>query len=428
MEESFNSYFRYKGNQLFCEDIPAKDIAAKYGTPVYIYSKKAIEDKIKQYKEAFSGYPTQICYAAKANSNLSILKIFNKHGLGLDIVSGGELYRGLKAGFSPDRIVYAGVGKTDNELIQAIDAGILSFNVESLMELDVLNELAGKLGKKANVSIRINPDVDPKTHPYISTGMKKSKFGIDMEDAEEAFLKADKLPNLNLVGIHCHIGSQIMDVSPYKEAVEKTVELVLKLQKKGINLKHIDIGGGLGIKYKPEDNPPHPRELAEIVIPVVRETGLKLLIEPGRSLIGEAGILVSQVLFLKDKGDKHFIIIDAGMNDLLRPAMYNAYHHIISVEKKKEKLVADIVGPICETGDFFALDREIDNVQRGDFLAVMSAGAYGFSMASNYNTRPRAAEVLIDGNRAYLIRERETYDYIVQPELDALNNIDGEVK
>ena len=428
MEESFNSYFRYKGNQLFCEDIPAKDIAAKYGTPVYIYSKKAIEDKIKQYKEAFSGYPTQICYAAKANSNLSILKIFNKHGLGLDIVSGGELYRGLKAGFSPDRIVYAGVGKTDNELIQAIDAVILSFNIESLMELDVLNELAGKLGKKANVSIRINPDVDPKTHPYISTGMKKSKFGIDMEDAEKAFLKADKLPNLNLVGIHCHIGSQIMDVSPYKEAVEKTVELVLKLQKIGINLKHIDIGGGLGIKYKPEDNPPHPRELAEAVIPAVRETGLKLLIEPGRSLIGEAGILVSQVLFLKDKGDKHFIIIDAGMNDLLRPAMYNAYHHIISVEKKKEKLVADIVGPICETGDFFALDREIDDVQRGDFLAVMSAGAYGFSMASNYNTRPRAAEVLVDGNRAYLIRERETYDYIVQPELDALNNIDGEVK
>ena len=428
MEEPFNSYFRYKGNQLFCEDIPVKDITAEYGTPVYIYSKKAIEDKIKQYKEAFSGYPTQICYAAKANSNLSILKIFNKHGLGLDIVSGGELYRGLKAGFPPDRIVYAGVGKTDNELIQAIDTGILSFNVESLMELDVLNELAGKLGKKANVSIRINPDVDPKTHPYISTGMKKSKFGIDMEDAEEAFLKAGKLPNLNLVGIHCHIGSQIMDVSPYKEAVEKTVELVLKLQKKGINLKHIDIGGGLGIKYKPEDNPPHPKELAEVVIPAVRETGLKLLIEPGRSLIGEAGILVSQVLFLKDKGDKHFIIIDAGMNDLLRPAMYNAYHHIISVEKKKEKLVADIVGPICETGDFFALDREIDNVQRGDFLAVMSAGAYGFSMASNYNTRPRAAEVLIDGNRAYLIRERETYDYIVQPELDALNNIDGEVK
>lgn len=428
MEESFSSYFKYKGNQLFCEDIPVKDIAFEYGTPVYIYSKKAIEDKINQYKEAFAGYPTQICYAAKANSNLSILKIFNKHGLGLDIVSGGELYRGLKSGFSPDKIVYAGVGKTDNELIQAIEAGILSFNVESLMELDVLNELAGKLGKKANVSIRINPDVDPKTHPYISTGMKKSKFGIDMEDAEEAFLKADKLPNLNLVGIHCHIGSQIMDVSPYKEAVEKTVELVLKLQKKGINLKHIDIGGGLGIKYKPEDNPPHPKQLADIVIPVVKKTGLKLLIEPGRSLIGEAGILVAQVLFLKDKGNKHFIIINAGMNDLLRPAMYNAYHHIVSVEKKKEKVIADIVGPICETGDFFALDREIDNVQRGDFLAVMSAGAYGFSMASNYNTRPRATEVLVDGNKAYLIRERETYDYIIQPELNALNNIDGEVK
>jgi len=310
--------------------------------------------------------------------------------------------------------------------MDAINAGILSFNVESLMELDVLDQLSEKAGKKANISIRVNPDVNPKTHPYISTGLKKSKFGIDMEDALKAYEIASKKKNLNIVGIHCHIGSQIMDVSPYKEAVEKVVQLVFKLKKEGIELKHIDIGGGLGIKYRPEDRPPHPEELAKVVIPYVKETGLQLLIEPGRSLVGESGALVSQVLFLKDKGDKHFIIIDSGMNDLLRPAVYQAYHHILPVEKKNEKVTADIVGPICETGDFFALDREIDNLKRGDYLAVMSAGAYGFSMSSNYNTRPKAAEVLVDGENFYLIRERESYDYILQPEIN--EKIQGEVK
>ncbi|WP_457626783.1 diaminopimelate decarboxylase [Persephonella sp.] len=421
MEEAFSSHFYYRNGRLFVEEVPVEEIAQKVGTPVYIYSKKAILDKLSQYREAFSDYPTLICYAVKANSNLSILELLKEEGLGLDIVSGGELYRGLKAGFSPEKIVYAGVGKTDGELTDAINAGILSFNVESLMELEVLNELAGRLGKKANVSIRINPDVNPKTHPYISTGLRKSKFGIDMEDAPGAFRLAEKLENLNLVGIHCHIGSQIMDVSPYREAVEKTVELVFKLEKEGIKLQHIDIGGGLGIKYRPEDQPPHPSQLAQMVIPIVKQTGLKLIIEPGRSLIGEAGILLSQVIFLKDKGDKHFIIIDAGMNDLLRPAMYNAYHHIIPAEKKEKKITADIVGPICETGDFFALDRQIDAVERGDYLAVMSAGAYGFSMASNYNTRPRAAEVLVDGENFHVIRQRETYEDIIKPELTAVN-------
>ncbi|WP_457626567.1 diaminopimelate decarboxylase [Persephonella sp.] len=426
MEDSFSPYFYFLDRELYCEKTPIKKIAKKFGTPVYIYSKKAILDKIKEYKKAFKDYPTLICYAAKANSNLSILKIFQEEGLGLDIVSGGELYRGLKAGFSPEKIVYAGVGKTDRELMDAINAGILSFNVESLMELDVLDQLSEKAGKKANISIRVNPDVNPKTHPYISTGLKKSKFGIDMEDALKAYEIASKKKNLNIVGIHCHIGSQIMDVSPYKEAVEKVVQLVFKLKKEGIELKHIDIGGGLGIKYRPEDRPPHPEELAKVVIPYVKETGLQLLIEPGRSLVGESGALVSQVLFLKDKGDKHFIIIDSGMNDLLRPAVYQAYHHILPVEKKNEKVTADIVGPICETGDFFALDREIDNLKRGDYLAVMSAGAYGFSMSSNYNTRPRAAEVLVDGENFYLIRERESYDYILQPEIN--EKIQGEVK
>jgi len=417
MEEAFNDYFYYKNGKLHVESLPVEEIGKKVGTPVYIYSKKALINKLKQYKEAFSEYPTLICYAVKANSNLSILKLLKEEGVGLDIVSGGELYRGLKAGFSPEKIVYAGVGKTDSELVDAINAGILSFNVESLMELEILNELAGRLGKKANISIRINPDVNPKTHPYISTGMRKSKFGIDMEDSLKAFHLAEKLPNLNLVGIHCHIGSQIMDVSPFREAVEKTVELVFRLKKEGINLKHIDIGGGLGIRYKPEDNPPKPSQLAEAVLPAVRQTGLQLIIEPGRSLIGEAGVLVSQVIFLKDKGSKHFIIVDAGMNDLLRPAMYNAYHHILPVEKKGGKVVADIVGPICETGDFLALDREIDNLERGDLLAVMSAGAYGFSMSSNYNSRPRSAEVLVDGDSYTVIRQRETYGDIIKPEI-----------
>jgi len=421
MEEAFNEYFYYRNGRLYVEQVPVEKIAQKVGTPVYIYSKNALLDKLRQYREAFSEYPTLICYAVKANSNLSILELLKEEGTGIDIVSGGELYRGLKAGYSPEKIVYAGVGKTDSELIDAIKAGILAFNVESLMELEVLNELAGRLGEKANVSIRINPDVNPKTHPYISTGLRKSKFGIDMEDAPEAFRLAEKLENLNLVGIHCHIGSQIMDVSPYREAVEKIVEFVLKLEKEGIKLQHIDIGGGLGIKYRPEDQPPHPSQLAQMVIPIVKQTGLKLIIEPGRSLIGEAGALLSQVVFLKDKGDKHFIVIDAGMNDLLRPAMYNAYHHIIPAERKEGKVTADIVGPICETGDFFALDRQIDAVERGDYLAVMSAGAYGFSMASNYNTRPRAAEVLVDGENFLVIRQRETYEDIIKSELTAVN-------
>lgn len=422
MEESFSSYFYYKNNQLMCEKLPVKQIAKKAGTPVYIYSKNAILEKINQYKKAFSSYPTLICYAAKASSNLSLLSIFQENGLGLDIVSGGELYRGLQAGFDPKKIVYAGVGKTDTELEYAIENEILSFNVESFMELEVLDQIAGKIGKKANVSIRINPDVNPKTHPYISTGLKESKFGIDISQATEVYKKASKLKNLNIVGVHCHIGSQIMDVSPYREAVEKTTELVFELKKIGIELQHIDIGGGLGIKYRPEDSPPDPSDLADVILPIVRQTGLNLIIEPGRSLVGEAGILVSQVIFLKDKGEKRFIIIDSGMNDLLRPAMYNAYHHILSVEKKSEKIIADIVGPICETGDFFALDREIDNLSRGDFIAVMSVGAYGFSMSSNYNTRPRAAEVLVDKDRSYLIREREDYQYIIKPEIDLLKN------
>ncbi len=417
MKQDFNEYFVYKNGELYCENVSLKNLAEKYKTPVYVYSKKAILDKINQYKEAFSSYDTLICYAVKANPNLSILKIMSDNDIGCDIVSGGELYKAKKAGIPSNKIVYAGVGKTDFEIEYAIRENILSFNVESEMELDVINQIAKKLGKKARVSIRVNPDVNPKTHPYISTGMRKSKFGIDIDKALDVYQKASKLTNIEIVGIHCHIGSQIMEIEPYIEAIEKTAKLISKLKEKGINLEYFDIGGGLGIKYKPEDNPPSPKEFADAILPIVKGTNLKLIIEPGRSMVGEAGVLLTQVIFLKDKGDKHFVIVDTGMNDLVRPAMYNAYHHILPVVEKERKIIADIVGPICETGDFLALDREIDDVQRGDYLAVMSAGAYGSSMSSNYNLRPRAMEVLVDEDKVYVIRERETYDYLTIPEL-----------
>lgn len=415
-ENLFIEYFGYRDSILYCEDTSIHNLATKVGTPVYVYSKKAILDKINQYKQAFKDYDTLICYALKANSNLSILKIIEEAGLGADIVSGGELYKAKKAGFPSSRIVYAGVGKTDYEIEFAVREGILSFNVESQMELEVINQIAKKYNKKANISIRINPDVDPKTHPYISTGLRKSKFGIDIHQARDVYQQASKLENLNIVGIHCHIGSQITDISVYREAAEKTAELVFQLKKDGIELMYFNIGGGLGIRYKPDDIVPSPKDLADTVIPVVRQTGLKLIIEPGRSIIGEAGALITKVIFLKDKGDKHFVIVDSGMNDLLRPSIYNAYHHIVAVKKDDRKIKADIVGPICETGDFFGLDREIDWVDRGDYVAILSAGAYGASMSSNYNIRPKAMEVLIDGEKFSIIKEREDYRHITKLE------------
>jgi diaminopimelate decarboxylase len=419
MHQVYN-YFGYIEKKLYCEEVSISNLASKVGTPFFVYSKKAILDKINQYKEAFKDYDTLICYALKANSNLSLLKIFEENGFGADIVSGGELYKAKKAGFSSNKIVYAGVGKTDFEISYAISENILSFNIESFMELDVINEIAGKQEKKANVSIRVNPNVDPKTHPYISTGLKKSKFGIDIDQAIDAYKKAVKLENLNVVGVHCHIGSQIMDVSVFREATEKVVDLVFKLKKEGIELKFIDMGGGLGVKYNPDDNPPTPKDLADAIIPVVKQTGLKLIIEPGRSLIAEAGALITKVIFLKDKQEKHFVIVDSGMNDLVRPAMYNAYHHVLNVQEKDEEMIADIVGPICETGDFLALDRRIGKVERGDLLAIMTAGAYGSSMSSNYNVRPRALEVLVDGPNFKVIKEREDYEHISKYEEEVL--------
>ncbi|RUM29459.1 MAG: diaminopimelate decarboxylase [Aquifex sp.] len=415
--KEYNPYLEYVNGELFIEGVSLKELARTFGTPLYVYSASFIKDRFEAYRKAFPD--ALICYAVKANFNPHLVRILGELGAGADIVSGGELYLARKAGIPPERIVYAGVGKTEKELTEAVNSEILMFNVESRQELDVLNEIAGRLGKKVKVAIRVNPDVDPKTHPYIATGMQKSKFGVDIREAEREYEYASKLKNLEVVGIHCHIGSQILDISPYREAVEKVVNLYEKLSQKGFEIKFLDIGGGLGIKYKPEDREPTPQDLADLLKDLLKNVNAKIILEPGRSITGNAGVLITQVQFLKDKGSKHFVIVDAGMNDLVRPSIYNAYHHIIPVERKADKkVIADIVGPICETGDFLALEREIEEVQRGNYLAVLSAGAYGFAMSSHYNMRPRAAEVLVEKGSVKLIRKRENYDYIVEPSWD----------
>ncbi len=411
MLKEYNPYLEYKGEELYLEGVSLKALAEDFGTPLYVYSGSYIRDRIKAYRKAFP--EALICYAVKANFNPHIVALVKEEGAGADIVSGGELFISLKAGIEPSKIVYAGVGKTVKELEYAISSEILMFNVESLMELEVLDELAGKLGKKARIAIRVNPDVDPKTHPYISTGMKKSKFGVDIKTAKKEYEHARKLKNLQVVGIHCHIGSQILDVSPYIEASQKVVELYYDLIKDGFDIQYLDVGGGLGIKYKPEQSNPEPSDLAEAILPLVKEVKAKIILEPGRSVVGNAGILLTQVQFIKDKGHKHFVIVDAGMNDLVRPAMYEAYHHIVPVERKYRPYIkTDVVGPICETGDFLALDRELQAVERGEYLAVLSAGAYGFAMSSHYNVRPRACEVLVEKGKYRVIRQREDYQYI----------------
>ncbi len=411
MLKEYNPYLEYKGDDLYLEEVSLKALAEDFGTPLYVYSGSYIRDRIKAYRKAFP--EALICYAVKANFNPHIVALVKEEGAGADIVSGGELFISLKAGIEPSKIVYAGVGKTVKELEYAISSEILMFNVESLMELEVLDELAGKLGKKARIAIRVNPDVDPKTHPYISTGMKKSKFGVDIKTAKKEYEHARKLKNLQVVGIHCHIGSQILDVSPYIEASQKVVELYYDLIKDGFDIQYLDVGGGLGIKYKPEQSNPEPSDLAEAILPVVKEVKAKIILEPGRSVVGNAGILLTQVQFIKDKGHKHFVIVDAGMNDLVRPAMYEAYHHIVPVERKYRPYIkTDVVGPICETGDFLALDRELQAVERGEYLAVLSAGAYGFAMSSHYNVRPRACDVLVEKGKYRVIRQREDYQYI----------------
>ncbi len=409
-------HFKYHDNMLYCEDVPVQDIAAQVGTPFYLYSHATLKRHFQVFKAAFDGIQKLICYSAKANTSLAILKLFADLGCGLDIVSGGELYRGLKAGFSPDRIVYSGVGKTVGEIDFALDTGILMFNVESLDELAQINHRAGKLKKRAPISIRVNPDVDPKTHPYTATGLKKNKFGIGYEVALDSYKVAGGLENLDIVGVDCHIGSQITEAGPFQDALENLKHLIAELKSAGMNIRYLDMGGGLGITYA-DESPPTLQEYADAIISQLKDMDLQLILEPGRVLVGNAGILVTQVLYRKSGEVKNFIIVDAGMNDLLRPTLYNAFHAIEPVESsRKDIVVADVVGPICESGDFLAVDRSIANVQSGDLLAVMSAGAYGFVMSSNYCSRPRVAEVMVHGDRFNVIKVREKYEDLVRGE------------
>ncbi|HIQ31052.1 MAG TPA: diaminopimelate decarboxylase [Aquifex aeolicus] len=410
--KEYNPYLSYEDGVLYLEGVSLVELARRLGTPLYVYSASYIRDRVRAYTRSFP--KALVCYAVKSNFNPHIIRVAGEEGAGADIVSGGELVAALKGGIDPSKIVYAGVGKTIPELELAVEKDILMFNVESRDELYILNEIGGKIGKKAKIAIRVNPDIRPETHPYIATGMKESKFGVDFETAKEEYRLAKELKNLEVVGIHCHIGSQILDVSPYKETAEKLLHLYKDLLREGFEIRYLDIGGGLGIKYRPEDREPKPSDLADVVLPVLGGLEARLILEPGRSITGNSGILISQVLFFKEKGGKRFVIVDAGMNDLVRPAIYGAYHHIVPLERKgRESIVADIVGPICETGDFLAKDRRIERLERGEYIAVLSAGAYGFAMASHYNVRPLPAEVLVDNGSWKVIRERESYDSIL---------------
>jgi len=410
-------FFQYKNSELYAEDVPVKKIAAEFGTPVFIYSYNTLLRHFTAYKDAFSSFPHIICFALKSNSNASIIKLLAKQGGGADVVSGGELFRALKAGIPAGKIVYAGVGKTEEEIQYALKNKILMFNVESEHELKEIDRIARKMKVKAPIALRINPDIDPETHPYISTGLKKHKFGIPIEKALEYYRLAQSLKNINVVGIHKHIGSQLTKVTPFVDAMKRILVLVDELARQGISIKHLDIGGGLGITYR-DETPPNPSQLARSLLPLLQGRDLAIVLEPGRSIVGNAGILITKTLYLKKGTGKEFVIVDAGMNDLMRPSLYGAYHHVLPVIKNRRgKIVADIVGPICESGDFLAKDREIQSVNTGDFLAVMSAGAYGFSMSSNYNSRPRAAEVMVKGKKYSLIRRRETNSDIIRGEI-----------
>ena len=398
---------------LHVESASIADLAEEFGTPTYVYSRSALESSYREYADALAAHPAGhdalVCYAIKANSNLAILQTFARMGAGFDIVSGGELRRVLKAGAAPDKVVFSGVGKSVEEIEFALETGIHCFNVESIPELARLDEVAGRLGKTAPVSLRVNPDVDPKTHPYISTGLKSNKFGVAYADARRTYREAAALSNLQVIGIDCHIGSQILEIDPFVEALDKLLVLIDQLAADGIRLEHLDLGGGLGIRYQDGQVPP---KVADYLLPILDrllDRGLRLVLEPGRRLVGNAGCLLTRVEFLKDGEEKHFAIVDAAMNDLMRPALYDAWHDIVPVVERVGVAKAwEIVGPVCESGDFLGHDRVLA-LEPGDLLAVMSAGAYGMAMSSNYNARRRAAEVLVDGTRAHLVRQREHF-------------------
>lgn len=409
--------FHYQNGELWCEEVPVRTLADKAGTPLYVYSHRTLQRHYQVFDQAFAGIKHIICFSVKANSNLAILRLFMKEGGGADIVSGGELYRALQAGADPGRIVYSGVGKRHDEIEFAVRSNILMFNVESSQELEAINAVAARLGARARISIRINPDVDPQTHPHISTGLKKNKFGIDIRRSLEEYRRAREFQNIEIIGIDCHIGSQVTQISPFVDALEKLKDFIDLLKKEGIAIKYLDLGGGLGITYN-QETPPHPDEYAGAIKRVADGLDCTLILEPGRVIVGNAGALITQVLFTKSNEEKNFIIVDAGMNDLIRPSFYDSFHRIISVVPKKDEKAckADIVGPICESGDFLAKDRIMPLYRSGDLIAVMSAGAYGFTMSSNYNSRPRAAEVMVRGDRFYVIRRREDYQDLVRGE------------
>lgn len=413
MKDSFN----YRDKELFVEEVPVKEIIKSIGTPCYIYSFSALTQGFENYRDAFSKINPLICFSVKANSNIAVLRTFAKSGAGFDIVSGGELYRVLRAGGDPRKIVFSGVGKTKDEMKEAISKNILFFNVESSEELETLNFVAKSLKKKVRVAIRVNPDIDPKTHPYISTGLKMSKFGIEIDKALVVYKRASTFKSIDIVGIDAHIGSQIFDLKPFVDSLKKLVQLAGILKDYGIEIKYIDIGGGLGIRYENEEIPPNPKRFAEAIYNEIKDKPYSLVIEPGRSLVGNAGILITKVIYLKEGEKKKFVIVDAAMNDLIRPAFYNSYHEILPVTSTDgENEVVDIVGPVCESGDFFAKDRRIPSVKKDDLLAIMSAGAYGFVMSSNYNTRPRVAEVMVKGRKYSIVRERERIRDLVRGE------------
>ncbi|MBR5346176.1 MAG: diaminopimelate decarboxylase [Deltaproteobacteria bacterium] len=412
------NHFNYRENDLYCEDVAVKEIAQKVGTPFYLYSHATLARHIRHFQKAFAAVPHLVCFSAKANSNLAVMKVFVNAGAGVDIVSGGELFRALRAGCDPGKIVYSGVGKTEDEIIAALRNGIMMFNVESAAELEKINEVAGTLGVKAPIALRVNPDVDPQTHPYISTGMKKAKFGINIAQALEEYQRAQSLPHIQVVGVDCHIGSQLTSLSPFVDAIAKIRTLVSTLKAEGADLRYLDLGGGLGITYNNE-MPPDLEDYAAAIQKATSDLSVTLVFEPGRVLVGNAGILVCRTLYVKKGEIKTFVITDAGMNDLIRPSLYGSYHGLMAVDRSVDErgtMVADVVGPICESGDFLAQDREIPAFETGDLIAVTSAGAYGFTMSSNYNSRPRVPEIMVQGERVMTVRQRETFEDLVRGE------------
>jgi diaminopimelate decarboxylase len=412
-------HFVERDGEMYCEDVPVRRVAEHVGTPFYLYSHATLTRHYRVFDEAFEGIDHLICYSVKANANLALLRLFANLGSGFDIVSGGELFRVFRAGGDPSRVVFSGVGKSPEEIDAALEARILCFNVESAEELRAVDARAGRRGVRAPVSLRVNPDVDPKTHPYIATGLKKSKFGIPVGQALRDYERAKSLQNVEVVGLDCHIGSQITETGPFSDAVKRLRELIGHLQDLGIQIRLLDIGGGLGIPYH-DETPPPPAEYARVLSGVLRELsglGCTIVLEPGRVIVGNAGILVTRVLYRKETETKKFVVVDAAMNDLIRPALYGSFQEIRPVTRAPEKtIVADVVGPVCESGDFLARDREVPDFRAGDLVAVMSAGAYGFVMSSNYNARPRVPEVLVRGGEFYIVRARETHEDLVRGE------------